>query len=133
VDIWRKNLWDGSIVLGLINRGSSTQVAALSPSDAQASGPLLAARDLWQHQDLGVLTNNMPFVLGGYQTRLLRLRPARLQVALASQNTVVLSFDAGAVLETSDNLQQWQVVPSSGTNLEVSVPDACRYWRLQMP
>jgi alpha-galactosidase len=89
IDVWRKGMADGSVVMGIINRGGNPQVASISPTNVVSGGGTLTLRDLWWHLDLGTLTNNTPVNLAPHETRLLRLRSVSAPV-----------FNGGAVLQS---------------------------------
>ena len=52
LEVWAKPLADGSIAVGLFNRGESTNIITLSYNDIGVQGSAML-RDLWQHKDLG--------------------------------------------------------------------------------
>ncbi|HWO31229.1 MAG TPA: glycoside hydrolase family 27 protein [Candidatus Acidoferrum sp.] len=52
LEVWAKPLADGSIAVGLFNRGESTDPITLSFKEIGVQGSA-KVRDLWQHQDLG--------------------------------------------------------------------------------
>jgi alpha-galactosidase len=52
VEVWAKDLEDGSKAVGLFNRGEDETTATLNWSDLALTGPRLV-RDLWRQQDLG--------------------------------------------------------------------------------
>jgi alpha-galactosidase len=52
LEVWAKPLADGSIAVGLFNRGESTNLITLSYNDIGVQGSAML-RDLWQHKDLG--------------------------------------------------------------------------------
>jgi len=52
LEVWAKPLADGSIAVGLFNRGESTNPITVSFKDIGLQGSA-KLRDLWQHKDLG--------------------------------------------------------------------------------
>ena len=52
LEVWAKELEDGSLAVGLFNRGESTAAVAARWVDLAISGPQLV-RDLWRQKDLG--------------------------------------------------------------------------------
>jgi alpha-galactosidase len=90
VEVWRKGMADGTLVLGIINRSSKSQVATLSPGHVVAGGGSVTMRDLWWHVELGALTNNTPFNLAPYETRLLRLRSTTPFPNLSKQTGTII-------------------------------------------
>jgi len=57
VEIWAKELEDGSKVVGLFNRGRTTQKITLHWADLQIEGRNVV-RDLWRQIDMGVFENS---------------------------------------------------------------------------
>jgi alpha-galactosidase len=52
LEVWAKPLADGSVAVGLFNRGESVSPITLSLKDIGVQGSA-KVRDLWQRQDLG--------------------------------------------------------------------------------
>jgi alpha-galactosidase len=57
LEVWAKPLADGSIAVGLFNRGESTNPVTLNFKDVGARSSV-RLRDLWQHKDLGSFTGS---------------------------------------------------------------------------
>ena len=57
LEIWAKNLTDGSKAVGLFNRGESTLPIVLNLNQIGA-GPKAKLRDLWEQRDLGSVENS---------------------------------------------------------------------------
>jgi alpha-galactosidase len=57
IEVLLRPLHDGSVAVGLFNRGSETVTAKFSPSSLPESfaGKTLAVRDLWQHKDVALV------------------------------------------------------------------------------
>ena len=75
LEVWSKKLADGSLAVGLFNRGDfdGEPVTALW-SDLGLTGRY-AARDLWQRKELGVFDHRFTAPIPRHGARLLRLRP----------------------------------------------------------
>jgi alpha-galactosidase len=57
LEIWAKPLADGSSAVGLFNRGESELKITLEFAKVGIDGPA-KVRDLWQHQELGVMNGS---------------------------------------------------------------------------
>jgi alpha-galactosidase len=57
LEVWAKPMSDGSVAVGLFNRGESTNPIILSFKDVGLRGSA-KIRDLWQHKDLGSFTGS---------------------------------------------------------------------------
>ncbi|MCX6227307.1 MAG: glycoside hydrolase family 27 protein, partial [Bacteroidia bacterium] len=55
LEIWKRELEDGSIAAGLFNRGESPAMVTATWSDLGLTGKL-KVRDLWRQKDLGKYT-----------------------------------------------------------------------------
>ena len=51
-EVWARPLWDGTMAVGLFNRGSAAGEIAASWTALGLAGSQ-PVRDLWQHKDLG--------------------------------------------------------------------------------
>jgi alpha-galactosidase len=51
-EVWMKPMADGTVAVGLFNRGAAPAEAAVGWSDLKLTGPQ-PVRDLWRQQDLG--------------------------------------------------------------------------------
>jgi alpha-galactosidase len=71
-EIWIRDLKDGSKAVGLFNRSEADTTVTLKWNDAGLSGKL-AARDLWQHKDLGDFENSISLPVPKHGAVLLRL------------------------------------------------------------
>jgi alpha-galactosidase len=56
LEVWMKSLADGSVAVGLFNRGESENPVTVNFKDVGV-GNSAKVRDLWKHQDLGSLDN----------------------------------------------------------------------------
>jgi alpha-galactosidase len=57
LEVWAKPLADGSVAVGLFNRGESTNPVTVNFKDVGARSNV-QLRDLWQHKDLGSVTGS---------------------------------------------------------------------------
>ena len=55
-EVWARPLWDGTVAVGLFNRGKTAAKIEVNWSDLGLSGAL-PVRDLWQQRDLGSAQN----------------------------------------------------------------------------
>lgn len=72
-DVWAKPLADGSVAVGLFNRGDFDDTVSVSAKDLGLSGPY-ALRDLWQRKDLGALQGRFSAPVPAHGVVLLRLQ-----------------------------------------------------------
>lgn len=76
IEIWAKDMSDGSKAVGIFNRGLVNTSAAIQWADLKITGKWLA-RDLWRQKDLGTFDNKVESDLPWHGCRLIRLWPAR--------------------------------------------------------
>ncbi len=57
LEVWAKPLADGSVAVGLFNRGESTNPIAVNFADIGMRSTV-RIRDLWQHKDLGTFSGS---------------------------------------------------------------------------
>ena len=57
LEVWAKPLADGSVAVGLFNRGESANPVTVNFKDVGARSSV-HVRDLWQHKDLGAITGS---------------------------------------------------------------------------
>ena len=74
-EVWARQLEDGSLAVGLFNRGESEAEIAARWADLGIRGPQ-KVRDLWRQQDLGVVNDRFGAKVGRHGVVLVRLRPA---------------------------------------------------------
>ena len=74
--VWYADNHDGSYTVALFNLSSTTATVTANWSDLGISGPAMA-RDLWSHQNLGVLPAGFSASLAPHASRLLRIFPVR--------------------------------------------------------
>ena len=72
-ETWIRELSDGSKAVALFNRGDAATSVALKWVDAGLNGEF-AARDLWQHKDLGDFTGQLTLPVPAHGAVLLQLR-----------------------------------------------------------
>jgi alpha-galactosidase len=75
LEVWAKEMEDGSIAVGLFNRGESENKVAVNWSDLSLSGKQIV-RDLWRQKDLGEFENQFSATVGRHGVVLVRLRPS---------------------------------------------------------
>jgi alpha-galactosidase len=73
IEIWVKNLKDGSKAIGLFNRSAAEASAALNWKDAGLDGKQ-RLRDLWLHKDLGTFNGTFSTTVPSHGVVLLRTR-----------------------------------------------------------
>ncbi len=72
--VWYADNHDGSYTVALFNLSAATATVTANWSDLGISGPAFA-RDLWSHQNLGVLPTGFSASLAPHASRLLRIHP----------------------------------------------------------
>ena len=75
-EVWKKQLQDGSIAVGLFNRGEEKDTIAARWADLQVNGKF-RVRDLWRQRDLGTYDGHFDAVIPRHGVVLVRLYPAR--------------------------------------------------------
>jgi alpha-galactosidase len=76
IEIWAKDMEDGSKAVGLFNLGKSEAVATVKWSDLGISGKQ-NVRDLWRQKDLGPFEGQFSATVGRHGVVLVRIRPQR--------------------------------------------------------
>jgi alpha-galactosidase len=71
-EIWKKELYDGSIAVGMFNRAELPQKVTFSLKDLNLKGRY-KARDLWRQKDLGTIKNSYSAKIPRHGVKLLRL------------------------------------------------------------
>ena len=75
-EIWQKQLADNNIAILLFNRGDTTETIEFRVSDLlYATHTAYFIRDLWSHEDLGVIESFFSTEVPAHGVRLLRLKP----------------------------------------------------------
>jgi alpha-galactosidase len=80
VEIWVRELEDGSRAAGLFNRGEGLAAVTASWADLGVSGPQ-KVRDLWRQKDVGVFDGAFTAYVARHGVVMARLRPAGAQTA----------------------------------------------------
>jgi alpha-galactosidase len=76
LEVWAKQMQDGSRAVALLNRGPSSQDVAVKWEQVGYPGHLSAAvRDLWAHKDLGKFTGKFSAPVGSHAVMMLRVSP----------------------------------------------------------
>jgi alpha-galactosidase len=76
LEVWAKDMEDGSKAVGLFNRGAREQSVAVKWSDLGLTGEQ-TARDLWRQQDLGKFTGQFEAKVGRHGVVLVKIKPAK--------------------------------------------------------
>ena len=78
-ETWVKPLEDGSIAVGLFNLGERIQrrVSIAWESIGLQSHRKCSVRDLWQHEDLGIMNGDFSTLVDGHDVALVRITPIR--------------------------------------------------------
>jgi alpha-galactosidase len=74
VEVWMRELEDGSRAVGLFNRGPNLAAVTVSWADLGFEGPQ-KVRDLWRQKDLGVHEGAFTAYVGRHGVVMIRLRP----------------------------------------------------------
>ena len=80
LQVWAKEMADGSVVVALLNRGAATADMTVSPRrDLTVPWDKYRVRDLWKHKDLGPY--DIPFTteVMSHEARILRLYPLEVK------------------------------------------------------
>ena len=72
LEVWAKDSEDGSLAVGLFNRGDGEATVAARWSDLGLSGPRIV-RDLWRQKDLGTFTDRFEAPVPRHGVVLVRL------------------------------------------------------------
>ena len=73
-EVWKKPMEDGSVAVGLFNRGEMKQTIILDFSDIEMKGRC-KIRDLWRQKDLGVFAEKFETQVPRHGVMMLRLYP----------------------------------------------------------
>jgi len=76
LEVWAKDMEDGSKAVGLFNRGLDEEVVTVNWSDLGLSGPQ-TVRDLWRQQDLGKMVDEFRAPVPRHGVVLVRISPAK--------------------------------------------------------
>ncbi len=75
IDVYRKDLEDGSAAFGFFNRGDLPHQVTAKLERLGTSG-VQRVRDLWRQQDLGEFAGDLPVTIGAHNVKLYQLTPA---------------------------------------------------------
>jgi alpha-galactosidase len=75
-EVYRKELEDGSLAVGLFNRGTSETQVTARWSDLKVNGPRVV-RDLWRQQDVGTFNDEFTATVHPHGVVLVRVIPAK--------------------------------------------------------
>jgi len=76
LEVWAKQLKDGSRAVILLNRGGTEQKITANWEDiGYPSGISAAVRDLWQHKDLGKFTGNFSVPVASHAVVMVTIKP----------------------------------------------------------
>jgi alpha-galactosidase len=75
LEVWAKEMEDGSIAVGLFNRSGSEKKVAANWSDLGLAGKQIV-RDLWRQKDLGEFENQFATNVARHGVALVRIRPS---------------------------------------------------------
>jgi alpha-galactosidase len=76
LEIWARPLSDGSLAVGLFNRGEGFRAVALDWKDLGLTGPQ-TVRDLWRQTDVGVFDGAFEGFVARHGVLMVRLAPAK--------------------------------------------------------
>ena len=74
LEVWAKDMEDGSKAVGLVNRGGAKAVVTARWKDLGISGPQ-KVRDLWRQKEMGVFSDDYHAEIPSHGCVLVRLRP----------------------------------------------------------
>jgi alpha-galactosidase len=75
LEVWARPMEDGSLAVGLFNRGEGLKAVAASWQDLGVRGPQ-KVRDLWRQRDVGVADGRLEATVARHGVMFVRLRPA---------------------------------------------------------
>ena len=76
LEVWAKQLKDGSRAVVLLNRSGAEQQISVSWEDLGYPGALNASvRDLWQHKDLGKVTGKFSAAVASHGVVMITVKP----------------------------------------------------------
>jgi alpha-galactosidase len=76
LEVWAKDMEDGSKAVGLFNRGSGEASVTANWADLGLSGEQ-AVRDLWRQKDLGKFAGKFEAKVGRHGVVLVKISPAK--------------------------------------------------------
>jgi len=103
MEVWAKDMEDGSKAVGLFNRGSREQSITVKCSDLGISGEQ-TVRDLWRQKDIGIYTDQFQANIGRHGVVLVKIAPKKYGSSLLA-----------SVDESADNS------PQASLNVDVDI------------
>ncbi len=76
LEIWARPLSDGSLAVGLFNRGEGFRTVTAEWKDLDIAGPR-TVRDLWRQTDVGAFDGSFEAAVGRHGVLMIRLAPAK--------------------------------------------------------
>jgi alpha-galactosidase len=76
LEVWAKDMEDGSKAVGLFNRGENETAVTAKWSDLRLTGPQ-TVRDLWRQKDLGTFNGEYRASVARHGVKLLKISPTR--------------------------------------------------------
>lgn len=76
LQLYAKNMSDGSIALAMLNRGADTQIMAFTPG-VTFPGKKYRVRDLWSHKEMGNYSTAYYTEVQSHEAKVLRLWPVQ--------------------------------------------------------
>ena len=73
IEVWARELEDGSLAVGVFNRGTSLAIGTAAWKDLGLAGPRLV-RDAWRQKDLGTFDGGFEAAVGPHGVVLVRIR-----------------------------------------------------------
>lgn len=78
LEVWAKDLNDGSKAVGLLNRGTKNgDMITVNWNDLNIKGKQ-TVRNIWQHEELGMFTNTFSAPVSAHGTVLVKIKPATI-------------------------------------------------------
>jgi alpha-L-fucosidase len=91
LEVWAKEMEDGSLAVGLFNRGEGFKTVTAAWRDLGVAGPW-RVRDLWRQKDVGVFENSFEAFVGRHGVVFVRLWPLP-SAARAGRNYALFAPD----------------------------------------
>ncbi len=76
LEVWKKELQDGTVAIGLFNRGEKKDNVLANWDDVQIKGKF-RVRDLWRQKELGIYESQFSAIVPRHGVALVRLFPAK--------------------------------------------------------
>ena len=72
-EVWLRQLEDGSLAVGLFNRGETETKITVKWSDLEALGQYYKVRDLWRQKDIGIFKDKFTSNVGRHGVVMIRV------------------------------------------------------------